>query len=230
MNVRVHQNRVFTLLLAAVTLLHLLVLAVPIAQKTSKAPVRGEPVRVRIVQAKVVQEPPPEVAPPPPEPARRQEPEQLIEKSPPPELAEFPRAAPALPESPPEARPDSRPNSQRVLSRQFDYDTIQPIFGPAETEPEDRPDFYMRSRPGLEDALNAPSLQLPFADTRMYLVDSYGPGIGGSVERFFDSVTVPFGFTTRNNTRVQCGWILIIAGCSWGHVSLFEQKARRRED
>ena len=77
--------------------------------------------------------------------------------------------------------------------------------------------------------LNSPSLQLPFADKRIYLVDSYSPGFGGSVERFFDNVTVPFGWTTNNNTRVQCAWVLVFAGCNWGHVSLFHREAKRRK-
>lgn len=225
MNVRFNQNRAFMLLLAAVSLLHVMVLSIPIAQQAGMAPSTGEPVRVRLVQAPAKQQPPPEDAYKlPPQPVRPEPPEPRIEQRPAPVLAELPQAVATPPENPPITQPDNR----RVLSWQFDYDTPDSIFGPPATETDERPDFYIRSRPGLEQALNAPSLQLPFADTRMYLVDSYGPGIGGSVERFFDNVTVPFGFTTRNNTRVQCGWILIVAGCSWGHTSLFEQKARRR--
>jgi hypothetical protein len=40
---------------------------------------------------------------------------------------------------------------------------------------------------------------------------------------------VPFGFTTKNNTRVQCVWVLVFAGCGWGHKTLFYRPAKHRE-
>ena len=84
----------------------------------------------------------------------------------------------------------------------------------------------------LEEVLKQPSLQLPFRDTRIDLVDSYDPGFVGGVEKFFDTVTVPFGFTTKNNTRVQCAWILVLAGCAWGDASSYynaQTRARKRK-
>lgn len=83
----------------------------------------------------------------------------------------------------------------------------------------------------LANSLRVPTpIQLPFVDTRIYLVDSYDAGIGGSVERFFDSVTVPFGWTTEGGLRVQCAWMMIIAGCTWGDKELFYRKAERRKE
>ena len=113
-------------------------------------------------------------------------------------------------------------NTRRLLSRQFDYESSL-------QEPEDKPDFYLRQRTSLEMVLNQPSLQLPFADTRIYLVDSYADGIMGGIDRFWDDVTIPFGFTTKHNTRVQCVWVLVFAGCGWGHKTLFYRPARLRE-
>ena len=122
---------------------------------------------------------------------------------------------------------DPRKRRDQVLSSQFNLELSDPLF---KTEyPDGKPDYQVYLRPGLQEVLNEPSLQLPFADKRIYLIDSYGSGISGDVERFFDTVTVPFGWTTKGNTRIQCVWILIISGCSWGHVSLFEKKARRRQ-
>ena len=122
------------------------------------------------------------------------------------------------------------PSSKRVLSSQFDYERSigEPLLGSAEQKA-DAPDFYFRQRDTLETVLNQPSLQLPFEDTRIYLVDHYEDGITGKMERFWDTVSVPFGFTTRHNTRVQCVWVLVIAGCGWGHKTLFHQPARYRE-
>lgn len=121
-------------------------------------------------------------------------------------------------------------NRARVLSSQFDFENRvdEPIFGSVEQQ-EGAPDFHVRQRTSLEMVLNQPSLQLPFEDTRIYLVDSYDDGIMGGIDRFWDTVSVPFGFTTKNNTRVQCVWVLVIAGCGWGHKSLFHRPARLRE-
>jgi len=121
-------------------------------------------------------------------------------------------------------------NTKRVLSSQFDYENSvhEPLFG-TNAPMEEMPDFYIRQRSSLETVLNQPSLQLPFLDTRIYLVDSYDNGFMGGMEKFWDSVSVPFGFTTKHNTRVQCVWVLVIAGCGWGHESLFHRPARLRE-
>lgn len=151
-------------------------------------------------------------------------------RQPPPKLAD-------LPEIPPDARLEITPEPvaqahdprSRILSRQFEYETPESLFGPKEPMVDGKPEYYARYRPALKQVLNEPSLQLPFRDTRVYLVDSYSAGFGGSVERFFDNVTVPFGWTTKNNTRVQCAWVLVIAGCSWGHNSLFYREARKRK-
>ena len=98
-------------------------------------------------------------------------------------------------------------------------------------QPTERPDYYVRYRPALDDVLNEPSVQLPFHDTRIYLVDHYDSGFLGGMQKFWDDVTVPFGFTTKNNTRVQCAWVLVIAGCAWGDASLFyaAQRAKKRK-
>lgn len=225
---RHHQNRVFALILCAATLLHVLFLLIPVARQAIMAPKNMHSVQVRLQRPAAPQPPQVPVAEPAPE-------EIQPEPAPPQTESMLAPATPSLavqppsPEPEPEKKNEATRTGRQVLSWQFDYEPDEPLFGHGVTPSETRPDFYLRDRAGLEDVLNAPSLQLPFADTRIYLVDSYSPGVGGSVERFFDSVTVPFGWTTKNNTRVQCGWVLVFAGCSWGHVSLFHREARKRE-
>jgi len=154
------------------------------------------------------------------------EPEPLVEWREPisPALDDLPPAPVTTPQPPAPVVVQQLPsnNAKRLLSRQFDYEDFVP-------EPEDRPDFYIRQRASLEMVLNQPSLQLPFEDSRIYLVDSYADGIMGGIDRFWDDVTVPFGFTTKHNTRVQCVWVLVFAGCGWGHKTLFYRPARLRE-
>jgi len=222
------QNRRFTIILSVVFLLHVLMLFIPVARQVAQELELVNTVRIQLTR------------PPPVEEAISVRPEPLVEprSAVPPmivprypvELAETP-AAPPVPVTPKDAQkdPDQPGISGWILSRQFDYERTEPLFGWAEPEAEDQPDYFVRSRSSLEDVLNQPSLQLPFPDDRIYLVDSYAPGIGGSIDRFFDEVTVPFGWTTKGNTRVQCAWVLIIAGCNWGHISLFQQKAQRRK-
>jgi len=43
----------------------------------------------------------------------------------------------------------------------------------------------------------------------------YSPGFEGSVERFFDKVTIKKEFTTKYGTKIQCGMVLFIMACSW---------------
>ena len=148
-----------------------------------------------------------------------------------PPLEELPRlpeiSVPPVREAVRQAPPSS---SKRVLSSQFDFERSirKPLFGPADQQ-KSAPDFHFPKKASLETVLNQPSLQLPFEDTRIYLVDHYENGVMGGIEKFWDRASVPFGFTTRNNTRVQCVWVLVIAGCGWGHKSLFHQPARYRE-
>ena len=221
------QNRAFLLMLTAVSVIHLLLLLIPLTRPSAPAPAslrtlqlslerKNHPERTAAVQA-VEAESPLEAIPAPETP--------LIAKR----TDEPDTESIRITEDPAEPVEESPRSSAQVLSWQFDYETRKPLFGRAEQQTQDRPDYYVRERSSLETVLNEPSLQLPLADTRIYLVASYDPGFAGSVQRFFDEVTVPFGWTTKNNTRIQCAWILVIAGCNWGHNSLFQRKAKKRE-
>lgn len=219
------QNRRFALLLAAATLLHLLLLLVPVVRQQAAESTPSPSVTVRLSPQ------PLEAAIPEPEPEPAQPPEMAPVE--PVELAELPPPDPE-PTEPVEPGPAAKPaiTAHRILSELREKQIADPLAAFTPSDQDDKPDYYVRFQPTLEDVLNEPSLQLPFRDTRIYLVDSYDTGFMGGVQRFFDEVTVPFGFTTKNNTRVQCAWILVIAGCSWGDASSYynaQYRARKRK-
>ncbi len=221
------QSRRFGYFLLAATGLHLALLLVPAVRYAVFEPLRAPVVQVRLqaaaVEAAVVDEqarpePPPETRPEPPA-------EPTPAPAPPPSPAPVARRAPP-PETPVEDEPAPPViTAHRILDDLAEARRSDPLLG-VDTGPA----VYAPFRPSLDEVLNEPSLQLPFRDTRIYQVDSYDPGIGGSIDRFFDTVTVPFSFQTKNNTRFECAWILVIAGCAWGDASLFyaADKARKR--
>jgi len=221
------QNRAFLLMLSAVSVAHLLVLLIPLARPSAPAPTA-----VKTLQLSLERKVRPEPAAPvtvmekeiPPEAPTAPETPVIAQRAEAPEINE--NRTTKIPAEPVEKSPQ---RSAQILSWQFDYETRKPLFSREEQQVQSRPDYHIRERSNLDAVLNEPSLQLPFADTRAYLVDHYDPGFAGSMQRFFDEVTVPFGWTTKNNTRVQCAWILVIAGCSWGHNSLFHKSAKKRE-
>ena len=222
MKSRLAQHRSFALLFAAVTLLHLSLLLIPVVRQMAPDNAAPDIVSVRL-SPQAVEEPAPEPLPEP-EPV---EPPPLIPPEPV-ELAELPEPDPEPATPAPVEKP--RISAHRILSELRERQSADPVTGFLAADQDEKADYYVRYRPALEDVINEPSLQLPFRDTRIYLVDSYDPGFLGDVQRFFDDVTVPFGFTTKNNTRIQCAWVLVIAGCSWGNVSYYyaADKARKR--
>ena len=36
------------------------------------------------------------------------------------------------------------------------------------------------------------------------------------LQRFWDKLTPEFGWRTKNRTKVQCRWVLVIVACGWG--------------
>ncbi|MFC1689900.1 hypothetical protein ACFL07_09650 [Pseudomonadota bacterium] len=216
-----HNNRAVMLFFTVAVAVHVVVFLIPVTQKMVTAINDAHILQVRLVspsRPEVVEQVP---APP------LEWPESQLSA-----LEDLPPAPAATPPPVPEVvqRPSSTIDRKRVLSSQFNYESAvrQPLFGKAKPQ-EEAPDYYVRQRTSMEMALNQPVLQLPFEDTRIYLVDSYEEGFMGGFERFWDDVSVPFGFTTKNNTRVQCVWVLVIAGCGWGHKTLFHRAARYRE-
>lgn len=227
---RQRSRRFGAFLLAAIGL-HAALLLVPSVRHAVLEPPRAPVVQVRLQAATPPAETPADETEPPPEETVQPPPDRLPEPEPPrPRPAPEPVVRRAPPPAAPEETPEETPeppviSAHRILDDLAEARRRDPLSG-VDTGPA----AYAPFRPSLDEVLNAPSLQLPFRDTRIYLVDSYDPGIGGSVDRFFDNVTVPFSFQTKNNTRIQCAWILVVAGCAWGDASLFyaADKARKR--
>lgn len=217
-----HKNRSLLVALTAAVVAHGLLLTVPAARQAVIEAVSSPAVKVRLMR------PAPVVVPERPV-------ESPLAETPPPQAQTPPVLKPSPPAEPPvrsepEPAPVERISAARILlDIEERRSTDPPWFAPEPDAP--LPVYRTRPRTSLDDVLNEPVLHLPFEDTRIYLVDSYSPGIMGSVDRFFDNVTVPFGFTTKNNTRIQCGWTLIFAGCVWGDAGYFysKQEARKRE-
>ena len=214
MEYRQSSNRSFAVLLAVATLAHLSMLLIPVVRQQAAESAETPTISIRFSR--------PEPLSPPPVPVP--EPELFaLEAVKPVELAELPEPAP-----PPAALPPikHRITASRIISDLQEKRKADPLAAPSWERQPTRPDYYARHQPALEDVLNEPSLQLPFRDTRIYLVDSYDAGFTGGVQKFFDDVSVPFGFTTRNNTRVQCRWMLVLVGCGWGPLSYHDPAAR----
>jgi len=219
---RLAQHRSFALLFAAVTLLHLMLLLIPVVRQMAPDEESSTVVSIHL-SPQAVEEPAPE---PLPEPEPLEPP--ALTPAEPIELAELPEPEPEPGAPAPVEKP--RISAHRILSDLREKQSIDPVTGFTPADQDEKADYYVRYQPVLEDAINEPSLQLPFRDTRIYLVESYDNGPAGAMQRFWDNVTVPFGFTTKNNTRVQCAWILVIAACGWGDVSYYyaKDKARKR--
>lgn len=122
--------------------------------------------------------------------------------------------------------------TRRILSSQFGVESESERTWLTRVDEMAAPDpdaFLIPQRASMDVVLNTPSLQLPFEDRRIYLIDSYSSGLEGSIERFWDRVTLPFGWTTKGGTHFECAWILIVAGCAWGPNELFYRELKRRE-
>jgi hypothetical protein len=220
MKVWKYNNRGLGVFLALAITVHLVFILVPLTKKISEPLTEHRSVKIRLLSPPQVVEQPQATEPL----VEWKEPETpRLEELPPAPVTEHQLSVQEIVQQPP-------PTSTRVLSSQFDYENAvqESLFGSVEMK-KDSPDFYIRQQTSLEMVLNQPSLQLPFADTRIYLVENYDDGILGRIDKFWDTVSVPFGFTTKNNTRVQCVWVLVFAGCGWGHKTLFYRPARHRE-
>lgn len=218
------QTRSFGVFLVVVSLLHAALLLIPsvrqIVLDPTPAPVLAVRLQTPAAAVERVTEPPPTA------------PQRVAEATPPPPPA---TVRPAPESAPPAARePETEPEppvitAHRIISDLAEARRRDPLVR-RETDTEPAALFRAPIGASLDDVLNEPVLQLPFRDRRIYLVDSYDAGVVGGIDRFFDRVTVPFAFQTKNNLRVQCAWVLILAGCSWGDASLFyaADKARKR--
>ena len=225
MNTRGQQNRRILVLLIVVTMLHSALLMIPSVREQVVRPLQETLLRVDLKRPPPVQIPTPET-----------EVQTETIESAPAKIAERPEPAkqPVVVQQHVQPEPgvaDTPINLEQLISRQF---LMEESEREAYLEKLDanvpRADYFVRARPSLDDALNMPVVHLPFRDTRIYEVAYYEEGFGGAVDKFFDTVAVPFGFTTKGNTRVQCVWMLIVAGCVWDNKARFYRAASKRTD
>ena len=224
-----HNRPLMVFLLMAIAL-HLLMLLVPVAREVVRRVAETDFVRVELRR-------PPSIPATPQKRIPRPEPLESIPepvKTPvePTVVAEAKDVEPnKIEPADVEEKPTSTITSREIIARQFLMESAnRQAYIQAIDDSREMPDYFTAEKTTLEDALNQPVLHLPFRDTRIYEVAYYENGVGGAMDRFWDTVTVPFGFTTKNNTRIQCAWVLIFAGCSWGHKTLFYREAEKRKD
>ncbi len=106
-----------------------------------------------------------------------------------------------------------------LLSRQFisEKSVTEQIFGvrPGPDNQQDRQAFHFPDQVDMRSLLDKPLPDLPFEYTPGLVRFAYEPGVRGDLQRFWDTITPEFGWTTRHGTEVRCVWVLLIAACGW---------------
>ncbi|WP_099019776.1 hypothetical protein [Marinicella litoralis] len=64
---------------------------------------------------------------------------------------------------------------------------------------------WLADIPFLDESVDRPTIQMKF----------YAEGIEGSLEKFFDKITISKTFTTQYGTKIHCALIGVIAACGW---------------
>ncbi len=64
---------------------------------------------------------------------------------------------------------------------------------------------WLADIPYLDESVDRPTIQMKF----------YAAGIEGSIEKFFDKITISKTFTTKYGTKIHCALIGVIAACGW---------------
>ncbi len=64
---------------------------------------------------------------------------------------------------------------------------------------------WLANIPYLDESKDKPKLQMQF----------YAEGIEGSIEKFFDKITISKTFTTQYGTKIHCALIGVVAMCGW---------------
>lgn len=64
---------------------------------------------------------------------------------------------------------------------------------------------WLADIPFLDESVDKPQLEMRF----------YAEGIEGSVEKFFDKITLSKTFTTQYGTQIECALVGVLAVCGW---------------
>jgi len=71
--------------------------------------------------------------------------------------------------------------------------------------PEQEVHDWLTDLPYLDESIDKPKLQMKF----------YPEGIDGSIEKFFDKITISKTFTTKYGTKINCALIGVLVACGW---------------
>ncbi|MGJ8664620.1 MAG: hypothetical protein ACSHWU_13265 [Marinicella sp.] len=126
---------------------------------------------------------------------------------------------PTVPQEASPPQPNTKPITQPQLSagdvlQMIENRTsidITPEFqartGPAKDFyiPEQEIHDWLADIPFLDESVDKPKLQMKF----------YAEGFTGSIEKFFDKITIKKTFTTKYGTKIHCAVIGVIAACGW---------------
>ncbi len=84
---------------------------------------------------------------------------------------------------------------------------FQARTGPARSFyiPEQEIQDWMNDIPYLDESVDKPKLQMKF----------YAEGLEGSIEKFFDKITISKTFTTKYGTKIHCALVGVLVACSW---------------
>ena len=110
-------------------------------------------------------------------------------------------------------KPATKVNAGDVLEM---IQNRKPIDIPVEFQARSGPktDFYIPEQeihdwladlPYLDESVDKPKLEMKF----------YPEGIDGSIEKFFDKITIKKTFTTKYGTKIQCVLVGVLAACGW---------------
>lgn len=212
--------------------LHLIFLFLPAKKSIPDAENQRTNVELQLVKFT----PPPEQQPLPDQPAEIiPAPTEPAVEQPFPEPPESMATAQSEPE-PPIPTPGPAPNDQTndlenlskaekdrlthsILARQFisEESATDKIFGKQVILQIDDPqkEFHIPVRQDMISMLDQPMPEVPFAYTPGLVRFAYDPGVKGNLQRFWDVITPEFGWRTKNGTKVECVWLLVIAACGW---------------
>ena len=140
----------------------------------------------------------------------------------------------------PTTQPAPQPVEQPVLEQVMEQPTEQTTEQPAETNinsgiifnsiqnidkdisisedfmaaPADTENFKPRQWQSTDFQADVPFVNSETDKPRVEM-DFYSHGVLGSVERFFDKITIEKEFTTKYGTKIKCAMVGILMACSW---------------
>lgn len=138
-------------------------------------------------------------------------------------VKEQPPIDPAPPKIQQQTLPETKTAQTESSNKQLDASDVQLMMSKAKDFQLNDADFSVRNKqqlfvsqqaqtmdwrgdlPYLDESVDAPRIQMQF----------YSAGLTGSIERFFDKITIEKTFTTQYGTKIHCALIGVVALCGW---------------